>query len=148
MADITITLKLRKSGWCVLRKEEATKDIFTLRKGTKMQSEYGWVVLWIRKVAFVKQTANFTSANCSMKILLAECLLLYLQIDFICTTCAYCCWIVISSFYEVISHILIVLTEGALVVNMVTPWRNNMLCPFLILEICNILCFKIHKVSA
>lgn len=94
-------------------------------------------------------TANFTSAKHSTKkMLLGECLLLCSQIDFICATCAYCCCIVISSFYEVISHILIALTEGALVVNMVTPCKNNMLCPFLILEICNILCFKIHKVNA
>lgn len=84
----------------------------------------------------------------AQKTLLGECLLLCSQIDFICATCAYCCCIVISGFYEVISHILIALTEGALVVNMVTPCENNMLCPFLILEICNILCFKIHKVNA
>ena len=96
------------------------------------------------------QNKHFGSApaNYSAKILVAECLLLCLQIDFICTTCAHCCCMEISSFYEVISHILIALTEGALVVNTVTPCKNNMLCPFLILEICNILRFKIHKVSA
>lgn len=40
-----------------------------------------------------------------------------------------------------------VLTEGSLVVNMVTPCKNNMLCPFFVLEICSILHFKIHKES-
>lgn len=133
--------------WCVLKNKGATKTFLAFQKGAQIQSEYGWVYFIGNTSGGCRKQDNFTSAKYSTKMPLAECLLLYLQTGFICTTCAYCCCIVTSSFYEVISHILIVLTEGSLVVNMVTPCKYNMLCPFFVPEICNILHFKIHKES-
>lgn len=150
IADFT-TFKLHKSGWAVLRDKETTKGILTLPKGT--QSEKG-NTQWVQMNYFVDNKSGNCRTNLTILALLTtaqKCCLLNSYCS-VCRLTSYAPHVLIvvalwcMCFYEVISHILIVLTEGAPVVNTVTPCKSNMLCPFLIREICSILHFKVHKV--